>query len=87
MKGYPILFQVESSDDWVKLNSGFIGYYRVSYSPEYLLGFKSALERKSLPELDRLNILDDLVALVQAGRVSSDVPLNMITGESVNDRK
>lgn len=64
--------------NWVKLNNDFVGYFRVQYPAEYLSKFQSDLESKNVSELNRLSILDDLMALVQAGRVSSDVALDMI---------
>ncbi len=72
------------SGGYIKLNDKFIGYYRVQYPPEYLEKFLPDIESKKLEELNRLSVLDDLMAIVQAGRASTDVALNMIkrcTGE------
>ena len=66
-------------DTWVKLNNKFIGYYRVQYSPEYLQTFVKDIESKAMTELDRLSVLDDTMALVQAGKVSTDVALRLIS--------
>ncbi len=53
---------------WVKLNPGTIGFYRVQYPTEMLEDFLSGIRTKSMPPLDRLGLLDDLFALVQAGQ-------------------
>lgn len=51
--------------DWIKLNPGAFGFYRVQYSPEMLQMFKSSISDCSLPPIDRLGLLDDLFALVR----------------------
>jgi len=53
--------------EWVKLNPGTVGFYRTQYPPEMLAQFVGAIREKSLPPLDRLGLLDDLFAMVQAG--------------------
>ncbi|XP_043237159.1 puromycin-sensitive aminopeptidase-like [Amphibalanus amphitrite] len=58
-------------DDWVKLNPGAVGFYRVQYPPEMLEQFKSAIATKVMPALDRNSLVDDLFALVQAGDSST----------------
>jgi puromycin-sensitive aminopeptidase len=58
-------------NDWVKLNPGTVGYYRVRYTPEVLSQLIPAIQGKTLPPLDRLGILDDTFALVQAGQTST----------------
>ncbi len=63
---------------YVKINSSFIGYYRVQYPPAYLEKFVPDIESKSMAELDRLGVLDDMMALVQAGRTPTDVALGII---------
>ncbi|GLH04429.1 Aminopeptidase [Gryllus bimaculatus] len=57
-----------SSEDWVKVNPGTVGFYRTQYPSEMLAQFVPAVKDKSLPPLDRLGLLDDLFALVQAGQ-------------------
>lgn len=52
-------------NDWVKLNPGSAGFYRVQYSTEMLQMFKPAVADLSLPPLDRLGLLGDLFALVR----------------------
>lgn len=64
--------------DWVKLNPKFASFYRVHYSDEMLDKFFISIEEKLLPALDRLNLVDDLFALVRAGYVSTDVGLKFL---------
>jgi len=59
--------------DWVKLNVGTVGYYRVEYSPEMLAQFAPAIREKSLAPLDRLGLLDDLFARVRLCYISLSV--------------
>lgn len=53
---------------WVKLNPASIGYYRTQYTPDTLEQFLPEISSNSMHALDRLGLLDDLFALVQAGR-------------------
>lgn len=54
-------------NEWVKINPGTVGYYRTKYTPAMLEKFIPAIKDLSLPPLDRLGLLDDLFAMVQAG--------------------
>ncbi|XP_050478927.1 puromycin-sensitive aminopeptidase isoform X1 [Bombus huntii] len=58
-------------DHWVKINPGTIGFYRTHYSPEALSLLLPAVKDHALPPLDRLGLLDDLFAMVQAGHAST----------------
>ena len=58
-------------DHWVKVNPGTIGFYRTHYSPEALSLFLPAVKDRALPRVDRLGLLDDLFAMVQAGHAST----------------
>lgn len=60
-----------AENSWIKVNPGTIGFYRTSYSPEALSLLMPAVKDRSLPPLDRLGLLDDLSAMVQAGHVST----------------
>ena len=64
--------------DWVKLNPGAVGVFRVQYSEGYLQVLIPAIQSKRLPVLDRVNILDDLFAFVAAGRTSTVQVLKFI---------
>lgn len=72
------------SESWIKINPGTVGYYRTQYPPELLKRFLPAIKDKTLPPLDRLGLLDDLFALVEAGETSTVEVLRMMepfTGE------
>ena len=53
-----------------KLNAGFTGYYRVDYPREAWAELGQLAQQRKLSALDRLNIFNDLFALVKAGRYS-----------------
>ncbi|TRY77959.1 hypothetical protein TCAL_11219 [Tigriopus californicus] len=65
-------------DAWVKLNPEYMGYYRVQYPENYMVKFSPDIASKKLSELNRLALLDDLMAFVQAGRVKTSLILEMI---------
>jgi puromycin-sensitive aminopeptidase len=73
-----IVVEDQPSDAWVKVNHNYVGYYRVQYPSEYMERFVPDINSRKLNELDRLGLLDDLMAMVQAGRVSTTVPLKLI---------
>ncbi|XP_067931273.1 puromycin-sensitive aminopeptidase-like [Watersipora subatra] len=57
--------------DWIKLNPGTIGVYRVQYSSAMLDSLIPAVSNMSLPARDRLGLQNDLFALARAGLSSS----------------
>jgi puromycin-sensitive aminopeptidase len=57
--------------DWVKLNAGTVGVYRVMYSSEMLDALIPAVRDLSLPPKDRLGLQSDLFALSRAGLASA----------------
>merc|ERR1711953_1573379 len=64
---------------WFKLNPDFVGYYRVHYQNQKDLdGLRNAIENKVLSEVDRLGLIDDTFALVQAGKANTDDALELI---------
>ena len=64
---------------WFKLNPDFVGYYRVHYKNQKDLdALKKAIENKVLSEVDRLGLIDDTYALVQAGKATTDDALELI---------
>jgi len=67
---------VESTGPVFKANLGDTGYYRVRY--EGVLLTQLLAKAGSLPEADRLNLLNDTWALVQAGRESITTFLNLV---------
>lgn len=62
-----------SENDWIKINPGTVGFYRTQYLPEMLEAFvkEEVIQKRVLPPLDRLGLLDDLCALIQAGKAST----------------
>ncbi|KAF1757507.1 hypothetical protein GCK72_013963 [Caenorhabditis remanei] len=56
--------------EWVKLNSGSRGFYRVEYSDEMLTTMLPDIASRKMPVLDRFGLINDLSALLNTGRVS-----------------
>ncbi len=56
-------------DGVIKANAGDAGYYRVLYAPALLAKLEQQIPQ--MPEADRLNLLDDNWAMVEAGRASA----------------
>ncbi|XP_047026793.1 puromycin-sensitive aminopeptidase [Helicoverpa zea] len=67
-----------SESSWVKLNPGTVGYYRTRYPASMLSQLVTAIRDGSLPPLDRLGLLDDCFALVQAGHTQTAESLKLI---------
>ena len=80
-----VLMRVQPNE-WVKLNRGMTAFCRVNYSPDMLQLLQPGIVDKSLSSIDRLNIQDDLFALVQSGKVSSDRFLELIESYKLEDR-
>ncbi|XP_049807692.1 puromycin-sensitive aminopeptidase isoform X2 [Schistocerca nitens] len=80
-----ITLQNVSASDWVKVNPGTVGYYRTQYPPDMLELFVPAIQNKSLPPLDRLGLLDDLFAMVQAGQTPTIEVLKLMEAFSDED--
>uniref|UniRef100_T1J5J3 Pleckstrin homology domain-containing family A member 8 n=1 Tax=Strigamia maritima TaxID=126957 RepID=T1J5J3_STRMM len=70
-KSAEVVIEHVSPEDWVKVNMGAIGYYRVQYPTEILASFLPAIRDQTLPPLDRISLHDDLFALVQCGQSST----------------
>jgi aminopeptidase N len=54
-----------------KLNADFSGFYRVQYPPENLEKIGELIRNRQISVIDSLNILNDIFALVKAGKYSS----------------
>lgn len=67
-------------NEWIKINPETVGFYRTQYLPEMLETFvkTEAIQKRILPPLDRLGLLDDLFALIQAGKVSTVEALKLL---------
>nr|XP_058942473.1 puromycin-sensitive aminopeptidase-like [Pocillopora verrucosa] len=66
------------SDEWVKLNPGQVGFYRVQYSSDMLELLLPAIKDNSLPPRDRLGLENDLFALCRAGLVPGPDVLKVV---------
>ncbi|XP_078355734.1 puromycin-sensitive aminopeptidase-like, partial [Oculina patagonica] len=58
-------------DQWIKVNPGQVGFYRVQYSSAMLELLLPAINDNSVPPRDRLGLQSDLFALAQAGLAST----------------
>ncbi|XP_075224213.1 puromycin-sensitive aminopeptidase isoform X2 [Lycorma delicatula] len=72
-------------DEWVKLNPGTVGFYRTCYPSHLQDKFLPSIQDKSMPPLDRLGLLDDLFALVQAGHSSTVQVLKLMLAMTHED--
>ncbi len=61
----PLTVTLPASPDWVVVNAGGHGFYRVRYAPALLKKLGAALGR--IGPIDRFNVASDAFALVQAG--------------------
>ncbi|VDM46294.1 unnamed protein product [Toxocara canis] len=79
-------FTVEGVEpnEWIKLNAGTTGFYRVDYPSDMLKALIKDISSKRLPVVDRFGITDDLFALVRAGRTSASEFLSLLAA-SVNE--
>ncbi|XP_073947125.1 puromycin-sensitive aminopeptidase [Choristoneura fumiferana] len=77
-KSQEVVLENVSESSWVKLNPGTVGYYRTRYEPSMLAQLVTAVRDGSLPPLDRLGLLDDCFALVQAGHTHTHESLKLI---------
>ncbi|XP_050529009.1 puromycin-sensitive aminopeptidase isoform X2 [Daktulosphaira vitifoliae] len=71
--------------EWLKVNPSTVGYYRTCYTPKLLKNFIPSISSKTLPPLDRLGLLDDLSALVQAGLSRTDEVLDLMLAMTDED--
>ncbi|XP_069697519.1 puromycin-sensitive aminopeptidase isoform X2 [Periplaneta americana] len=80
-----VILKNVASHEWVKVNPGTVGYYRTQYPPDMLAQFVDAIRDKTLPPLDRLGLLDDLFAMVQAGHTPTVEVLKLMKAFSNED--
>ncbi|KJH43794.1 peptidase family M1 [Dictyocaulus viviparus] len=64
--------------DWVKLNAGACGFYRVEHSPDMIKAMIPDMSSGKMLLLDRFSIVNDLFALVQAGRIRASNFLSVL---------
>ncbi|EDW72803.2 uncharacterized protein Dwil_GK16986 [Drosophila willistoni] len=73
-----VVLEGVTANDWIKINPGTVGYYRTCYSKEMLEQLLPAVEKMELPPLDRLGLIDDMFAMVQAGQASTAEVLKLV---------
>ncbi|PAV64150.1 hypothetical protein WR25_01487 [Diploscapter pachys] len=80
MKGREETVTVSDVDpnEWIKLNTGATGFYRVEYSSEMLTALLPDIASGNMPIIDRFNIANDLFALVLAGRQTASSFLQLL---------
>jgi len=71
--------------DPIKVNLGDIGYYRVEYGPKDRAALLNAFAQ--MPVEDRLNIVTDSWALVQAGRADPSSYLALLDALDIGDHR
>ena len=65
-------------DEWIKVNTGQAGFYRVNYPPDGWIQLRSAVESLALPPTDRLGLESDAYALMRAGFISAELFLEIV---------
>ena len=79
MKGQRHRLRLAASDgQWIKLNPGQSGLYRVAYSEELWGRLTKAVAAGALPTVDRLGLLDDAFALARAGYGKTSAALRVL---------
>ena len=66
-----------SSDEWVKVNPGQSGFYRVRYADDEIERLKAPIRSLTLPAQDRLGLHSDAYALAKAGHIPASAYLNL----------
>jgi puromycin-sensitive aminopeptidase len=65
-------------NNWVKLNPGRSGFYRVAYPDDMLDHLINAIVEKQMPAVDRMCLLDDSFALARAGYMKTSSALRVL---------
>jgi len=71
--------------DWIKLNSGHTGFFRVYYEPSDLKMLSDAIKHWELPVSDRIVLCDDVFALTRAGYYPSYLFLDFLNSYENED--
>ena len=71
--------------DWIKINSGTTGFYRVKYGPSELNALSKAVNSAELGPSDRLGLLEDTFALVRARFTTANDYLSLLNSYDKDD--
>jgi len=72
-------------DGWVKVNAGACGFYRTRYSSDLLKKLSKVVSAGTLPIVDRVTIIDDMLAMVKSGYSPTTDLLELLSGYSKED--
>ncbi|EDV26424.1 uncharacterized protein TRIADDRAFT_22803 [Trichoplax adhaerens] len=84
-KSKSVTLQDVKQDDWVKINFGQFGFYRVRYTSDMLLKLVPAVANKVLSPRDRLGLQNDTFALTKAGLLNTTDYLDLLQAFSKED--
>ena len=71
-----------SNDEWIKVNPGQSGFFRVQYSDDEIERLKAPIANLTLHAQDRLGLQSDAYALAKAGRIPASAYLNLVEAYS-----
>ena len=69
--------EINDTVDWLKLNFGQTGFYRVAYSDLEWEAIQTAVAGKALPAVDRLGVQNDAYALARSGHLPATIFLSL----------
>jgi len=78
-------FSRMKDSDWIKINSGTTGFYRVKYGPNELDALSTAVNSSELGPSDRLGLLEDTFALVRARFTTADNYMSLLNSYDKDD--
>ncbi|MDD5357228.1 MAG: M1 family metallopeptidase [Candidatus Pacebacteria bacterium] len=67
----------KAGSKWTKINYGETGFFRTAYPKEMLESFKKPIEDKVFGPIDRLGIIRDAFALLEAGKIKVEDVLTL----------
>ncbi|XP_061626215.1 puromycin-sensitive aminopeptidase [Phyllopteryx taeniolatus] len=66
-----VTLQDVTPNQWIKINPGTVGFYRIQYSSHMLKSLLPGIRDLSLQPVDRLSLQNDLFSLSRAGMIST----------------
>ncbi|XP_028045976.2 glutamyl aminopeptidase [Monomorium pharaonis] len=75
-----VVIEADEHTNWIKLNAGQVGFYRVNYNEEWKT-FQHLLRSSHMriPSSDRANLLDDMFSLADAGQIEYNTVMDIST--------